>query len=53
MEKHHATVSRETPLIRDILKKIEALRTRNDLKEKAYHVINGKRKAALAAVEKT
>jgi hypothetical protein len=49
---NHATVSRETPSIRDILKTIEGIRTRSDLKEKEYHSVNEKRKAALAVAEK-
>ena len=52
MEKNHASVSRNTPSIRDVLKKVEGLRARNDIKEKEYSSINRKRKAALAGVEK-
>jgi hypothetical protein len=42
VDRNHATVSRDTPSIRDNLKEIEALRTRIELKEKEYHSIGGK-----------
>ena len=47
VEKNHATVSRDTPMIRDILGKIEGIHAQNTLREKEYHSLNGKRKAAL------
>jgi hypothetical protein len=53
VDKNHATVSRDTPSIRDILKEIEALRAQNDLKEKEYHSIGGKEEISLEAVEKS
>lgn len=42
VDANHATVSRETPAIRDILKDIEELRARIERKEKEYHSIGGK-----------
>ncbi|MGA2378531.1 MAG: hypothetical protein ABSG85_04425 [Spirochaetia bacterium] len=39
VDRNHATVSRETPSIRHILKEIEGLRARIELKEKEYHAI--------------
>jgi hypothetical protein len=42
VDKNHATVSRETHSIREILKEIEGLRGRIELKEKEYHAIGGK-----------
>jgi len=50
VEKKHASVTRDTPTIREVLKKIEGLKEQNALKEKEYRSVNGKRKAALAAV---
>jgi hypothetical protein len=51
VDRNQASVSRETPSIRDILNKIEGLRARNDLKEKEYRSVNRKRKAALTTVD--
>jgi hypothetical protein len=42
VEKNGASVSRDTPLISDMLTEIEGLRTRIELKEKEYHSIGGK-----------
>jgi hypothetical protein len=41
VDRDHATVSRETPSIRAVLKQIKGLRARNELKEKEYHAISG------------
>jgi hypothetical protein len=49
VESNHATVSRDSPSISEILKKIESVRAQRDLKEKEYQSLNGKRKAALRA----
>ena len=46
VEEDQATVSRETPSIHAMLKKIEALRARNELKEKEYHSISRKKSTA-------
>jgi hypothetical protein len=51
VDRNHASVSRSTPSIRDLLKKIEGLRAQNSRMEKKYHSINGKRRAVLAAAE--
>jgi len=45
VEANHATVSRDTPAIRDMLKEIEDLRTRIEQKEKEYKAIGGKEDA--------
>ena len=42
VEKQGASVSKDTPLISDMLKEIEGLRTRIEAKEKEYHSIGGK-----------
>ena len=42
VEKNGASVSKDTPLISDMLKEIEGLRTRIEAKEKEYHSIGGK-----------
>ena len=42
VDKNHATVSRETPSIREVLNEIEGLRGRIEAKEKEYHAIGGK-----------
>jgi hypothetical protein len=42
VEMNHATVSRETPSIRDMLKEIEGLRDKIEAKEKEYRSIGGK-----------
>ena len=42
VEKKGESVSRDTPLISDMLKEIEGLRTRIEAKEKEYHSIGGK-----------
>jgi hypothetical protein len=42
VEADHATVSRETPAIRDILKEIEGIRAKVEQKEKEYRAIGGK-----------
>jgi two-component SAPR family response regulator len=42
VEKNGNSVSRDTPLISDMLKEIEGLRARIELKEKEYHSIGGK-----------
>jgi hypothetical protein len=42
VEKNGTSVSRDTPLINDMLKEIEGLRARIELKEKEYHSIGGK-----------
>jgi hypothetical protein len=47
VEKNHVTVSRETPSIHNMLKRIEGLRLRNALKVKEYHSINGKKERTL------
>jgi hypothetical protein len=44
--KDHATVSRATPSIDAMLKKIKGLRARNESREKEYHSIAGKKGAA-------
>jgi hypothetical protein len=51
VDRNQASVSRETPSIRDVLNKIEGLRAQNVLKEKEYRSVNKKRKADLTAVE--
>jgi hypothetical protein len=48
VDKSRATVSRATPSIHAMLKKIEGLRVRNESKEKEYHSIAGKKGPALA-----
>jgi hypothetical protein len=47
VDKNHATVSRDTPSIRDILKEIEGLREQNDVKEKEYQAIGEHEETAL------
>ena len=42
VEKNGTAVSRDTPLISDMLKEIEGLRAKIGLKEKEYHSIGGK-----------
>ena len=42
VEKNGASVSKDTPLISDMLKEIESLRARIEAKEKEYHSIGGK-----------
>ena len=42
VEKNGTSVSRDTPLVSDMLKEIEGLRAKIDLKEKEYHSIGGK-----------
>jgi hypothetical protein len=42
VEKNDASVSKDTPLISNMLKEIEGLRTRIEAKEKEYHSIGGK-----------
>jgi two-component SAPR family response regulator len=42
VEKNGASVSKDTPLISDMLKEIEGLRTRIEGKEKEYHSIGGR-----------
>jgi hypothetical protein len=42
VEKDGTSVSRDTPLISDMLKEIEGLRARIEQKEKEYHSIGGK-----------
>lgn len=49
VDRSRATVSRATPSIHSLLKKIEGLRLRNESKEKEYHSIAGKKDPARAA----
>jgi hypothetical protein len=49
---NQATVSRDGPSIRDILKEIAGLHAENDLKEKEYHSIGGKKETAVQPAEK-
>jgi two-component SAPR family response regulator len=42
VEKNGTSVSRDTPLISDMLKEIEDLRAKIEVKEKEYHSIGGK-----------
>jgi len=42
VEKKGSSVSKDSPLISDMLKEIEGLRTRIEAKEKEYHSIGGK-----------
>jgi hypothetical protein len=46
--KSHASVTSATPSIHTMLKKIEALRQRNESKEKEYHSIAGKKEPSLS-----
>jgi len=42
VEKKGSSVSKDSPLISDMLKEIEGLRARIEAKEKEYHAIGGK-----------
>jgi hypothetical protein len=53
VDRNHATVSRDTPSIRNMLKEIEELRARNELKEKEYHSISVKKEMPLDAAART
>jgi hypothetical protein len=48
----HATLSRDSPSIRDILTQIEGLRAEHGLLEKKYDSIGGRREATATPVEK-
>jgi ribosomal protein L11 len=52
VDKDQATVSRDTPSIRAILKEIEQVRERNEQKEKEYRSIGGKQETSLDVMDR-